>query len=474
MDPSDSPARAMGALSERVAKSCAAGIAWPALPTGPASRLLAVVHQLNLSQWWPGPVLASCQARQLLPLLDHAIRTVPHYREHFRAAGLPADAARLLSRWDEIPILTRTQVQEKGARLNSTALPNSHGTPGTIHTSGSTGRPVRVLSTNVTKLFWMAFTLREHLWHGRAFDARLAAIRPDRGDVALPGREFPTWGPPVDLLFESGPSGLLNSSTPIEHQIRWLVRQNPGYLLSLPSNIEALAEHCQANGIRLPALRGVRTYGEVLEARVRHACRAAWNARLTDTYSAQEVGYIALQCPDAEDFYHLQSEGLRVEILDEEGIPCPPGRIGRVVLSTLHNLASPLIRYEIGDYAEVGEPCPCGRGLPTIRRVLGRARNLGMRPDGGRFWPSFPAPAWAEIAPIGQIQLVQETRRRIQVRYVMALELSSRERDALADSLHRCLGYPFELIFVRREAGTLRGRNGKYEDFVCTINDEES
>lgn len=135
-----------------------------------------------------------------------------------------------------------------------------------------------------------------------------------------------------------------------------------------------------------------------------------------------EVGYIALQCPEAET-YHLQLENLFVEVLNDAGRPCRQGEIGRIVLATLHNFASPLIRYEIQDYVEMGEPCSCGRGLPVVRRVLGRRRNMAMRPDGGLFWPSFPARAWADIADIRQIQLVQKTKEQIDVRYVMANQL---------------------------------------------------
>ena len=63
-----------------------------------------------------------------------------------------------------------------------------------------------------------------------------------------------------------------------------------------------------------------------------------------------------------------------LEILDEAGRPCGPGETGRVVLTDLHNFATPLIRYEIGDYAEAAGPCPCGRGLPVATRLRGQRR----------------------------------------------------------------------------------------------------
>ena len=96
-------------------------------------------------------------------------------------------------------------------------------------------------------------------------------------------------------------------------------------------------------------------------------------------YSSQEVGYIALECPTGES-YHVQAENVLVEVLDDQDRPCSPGDVGRVVVTALHNFATPLLRYDIGDYAEVGAPCPCGRGLPALRRIMGRQRNMALLP----------------------------------------------------------------------------------------------
>ena len=94
------------------------------------------------------------------------------------------------------------------------------------------------------------------------------------------------------------------------------------------------------------------------------------------------------------------AESVLVEILNDDGTPCAPGEIGRVVVTALQNFATPLIRYEVGDYAEASAPCPCGRGLPVIRRIMGRVRNLLVLPDGKKIWPAFGSRGLTEIAPI--------------------------------------------------------------------------
>jgi phenylacetate-CoA ligase len=145
--------------------------------------------------------------------------------------------------------------------------------------------------------------------------------------------------------------------------------------------LRALVRRAIEKDWRPRRLREARTFAEALPEDLRALCRAAWNVKLCDVYSAEEAGYIALQCPDHEH-YHVQSENLIVEVIDERGEPCRAGEMGRVVVTTLTSFAMPLIRYEIGDYAVAGAPCPCGRGLPVIERVLGGTRNLLRLPDG--------------------------------------------------------------------------------------------
>jgi phenylacetate-CoA ligase len=129
----------------------------------------------------------------------------------------------------------------------------------------------------------------------------------------------------------------------------------------------------------------------------------------------------------------------------------------------------PLIRYEILDYAEVGEPCPCGRGLPVLKRIMGRARNIIHLPDGTRHWPSFPASAWTHIGPIRQIQMVQKELDLILVR--LAVEngrLNPEQERSLLEALRRTLGHPFRMN-VEYLDEIARSANFKYEDFVCEI-----
>lgn len=448
-------------------KSAIAGVAWPALPGAAGARLLAVLEQLGHSQWLAPATLRAHQFEQAARLLAHAWERVPVYRRRLEAAGYRPGMAVDECLWSALPLLTRADLQTLGLELEAKPPLAAHGSTWYVKTSGSTGQPVQALVSDVSRFFWQATTLREHLWHGRDFAAKLAAIRPDRIKDNKMASVVPDWGPPVNLVFASGPSvGLNLRRVPVDRQLDWLAEQQPEYLLSMPSNLRALTAAARARGRKLPSLREVRAFGEPVSDELREAASAAWGVPVTDSYSASEVGVMATQCPQATAL-HVHAETMLVEVLDEAGRPCAPGAIGRIVVTPLHNFAMPLIRYQINDHAEVGGPCPCGRGLPVLRRIVGRSRNLMTGPDGRRYWPSFPASNWMHIGNIRQLQLVQTESERIEVT-LAAEPLGAAQERALDAALHETLPYPCRLDFCYVDS-IPAAPSGKYEDFICRV-----
>jgi phenylacetate-CoA ligase len=254
---------------------------------------------------------------------------------------------------------------------------------------------------------------------------------------------------------------------PIENQVELLRELQPQYLLAYPSNVMLLADYCRAQGSPLPGLREVITYGERLLPEAREAARAAWGVPVADMYSCEEVGYIALQCPEFEH-YHCQEESVLVEVLRQDGMPCDPGEIGRVVVTPLHNFAMPLIRYANFDYAEMGDPCPCGRGAAVLKRIVGRERNMAVGPDGKRFWPNLSRSIWSGIAGLQELQLVQTAMGRIEARVVSPEPLTEDDERQLRGRLCSALGQPFDFSF-RHQEQIARHANGKYERFICKV-----
>ncbi len=338
-----------------------------------------------------------------------------------------------------------------------------------IQTSGSTGQIVKVKRTRLNGLMLMALTLRDHFWHRRDFARSLCVIRANinpHDDDAVARRAG--WGSPVALLFECGPGYCQPLSLPVSEQAAWLLRRDPYYLLTYPTNLNALLDEFARIGRRPAQLSEVRTIGETFSEDLRARCENEFRLRSVDTYSAQEVGVIALQCP-VSGLYHVQAESLIVEVLNDEGEPCRDGEIGRIVITDLHNCATPLLRYEIRDYAEVGGACPCGRGLPTLKRILGRRRNMVTLPDGTQHWPTLGFHAFRDIAPIRQYQGVQRTPDTVELNLMVDTPLTSEQEGLLRSVVRNALGYPFNVLFVYHNTELQKTLGGKFEEFVSMV-----
>jgi phenylacetate-CoA ligase len=434
------------------------GLRWPAIPGPGSAAALALLYQLERTQWLSPAELEAAQLRQLELLLRHAHATVPFYRTHWRGAYDPA-APLTAERFAALPLLERRHVQENLEALTSTQLPKEHGPAREARTSGSSGTPLRLRRSALTGLFWRAITLRDHAWHERDLSGKLAVIR-----ALAPRASLPDWGFVTRGVVKTGPGASLGLEAGIEEMLRWLEEQQPTYLLTYPSLLRELIR----SSTRPPAgLREVRTISEILPPELRELCREAWGVPVTDSYSAEEVGYIALQCPQ-HPHYHFQAECVRAEILDAGGRPCAPGELGRLVVTSLHNFAMPLVRYDIRDYAEAGAPCDCGRGLPVAARIAGRVNNMLATREGGRYWPVFGIRALQERAEIRQHQFVQTRFDRVEARLVTTARLAPEVEESMCRHMESRLpaGIRVQIVYVESIA---RGAGGKYEDFRSEV-----
>ena len=444
-------------------------VAWPALPRPDAAAKLALLAQLEQSQWWPEVELQRHQYRQLGQLTAHARQTVPFYRDRLEAAGIRDDMKLNPDQWRRLPVLTRRELQTAGFAVASNRVPPEHGKSIEVSSSGSTGMPVTVLWTAQMSRIWGVLTLRHHLWHRRDLGAKFASIRRLKSEKGrrAGGVSSPRWGNWADGLVDTGPIVALDIGAEAARQIDWLRVQKAAYFLTYPSNLATLLALPGGRRNRPDNLQQVQTMAEILPPELRQTCADVWGVPVIDMYTAQETGYLALQCPE-HPHYHVQSESVLVEILDDAGRPCPPGEVGRVVVTPLHGFATPLLRYELGDYAEVGEPCSCGRGLPVLRRIVGRVRNTLIGPGGARYWPAFGSRTFTRLAPIVQHQFVQRSLDVLEARLVTARPLEPGEEETLRRHLLAALPPGFRIEFVYL-ASIPRSAGGKFEDFISEV-----
>lgn len=452
-------------------------VAWPAVLSGPDAQVMALQYQLSDSQWWSPERIRARQLQQLRQLLIHAERQVPFYAQRIRSAGLDLLQELSEASWARLPILRRVDVQRAGDDLNARKVPQQHGTSSVAASSGSNGVPVRVRKTELDNLLWFAAHVREELWHRNGSRGVLARIRrvppkltPEQvAQVRSPtGLMLPDWGPPISRLWRTGPMGVLDDRVAIADQAAFLQRLKPEYLHVFPANLRLVLSHFREQNLRLESLRSVWTMSETVEDSLRELCHEVFGCPIIHHYSAAETGYMALQCPEHEDRYHVQSEFVLLEVLDPEGRPCEPGTIGSVFVTPLHSFATPLLRYEIGDEAELGEACPCGRGLPVLRRIVGRVNDYLVTPSGQRHRVESGYYRLCKISAIREFQLIQRAVDHVELAVVLARPLTEQETADLRAMLEHDFSSELRFTIAVRDA-LPRTEAGKLRTFVSEL-----
>lgn len=441
-------------------RSSMPGVVWPIVQTGYAATMELLQAQFRESERAAPETILARQGVQIDLLAAHAHGRSPFWKARLEAAGYRPGVGS--GRWfPALPILTRQEAKAAGQGLFALPPPPGHGKVHGMKTSGSTGTPLELMKTELALTFWNAVNLREALWRRRDPRGKLAAIR-----VGAERASHANWGQAF-VGYDNGPSVTFDAREDINSQLDWLLEEQPDILLTHASNLRALALRSIERGIRLERLREARSYSERLAPDLRERVREAWDVPVTDLYSANEVGYIALECPES-GLYHVQSEDVLVEVLDDAGRPCAVGESGRVVVTSLHNFAMPLFRYDLGDYARAGGPCSCGRTLPTLACIHGRTRNMLRLPGGRQAWPGFPMNALVQLDAVLELKMIQHSLEEIEILLVLARPLSPEEEASLAEAVRVRLRHPFR-IRLTPVARIERGPGHKLEDFECRV-----
>ena len=454
-------------------RSAVPEIFFPAIYPQATATVMSLFGQLMVSQWWSRARMQAMQFEQLSRLVRHAAKNVPFHAMRLRQAGIDPTQPIDPEAYRRLPVLTRQDVQKHGERLHARRLPEVFGSTSHVASGGSTGMPVRVIKSALDRAIWEAMLLREDAWHFDGHRGDCCNIGPtstqfDTVQARTPqGSVRPDWGAPIGVLFETGKFYNMDSALPLASQMAFLCQHDPEYLHTMPSVLNLLLHYAEETGMRPQRLRKVWLKSEMITTALRRRCEAVFGASIVANYSSAETGYVALQCTKG-DGYHVSDETQLVEILDTDGRPVQEGEVGRVVVTPLHNFAMPLLRYEIGDWAELGGSCSCGRCLTVLNNIVGRIPDDVVYPDGSRRRHSFHHYGLSEVRAVQEFQLVQATLERIELHVVASRALTVAERETLMTLLKGAFSaeFEFEVIQIDRIERTAAG---KLRSFVSRV-----
>jgi len=388
------------------------------------------------------------QWQALLRILQHAYDSSPFYRQRFDQAGLqpsqissPADLGR-------IQALTRDDLRAHLPEIWSRRYDFGQLQPS--RTGGTTDTPVAFLRDEDSVREKNAVQWRFNAWGGLFPGDKVFYLWGARFDFPqnpswrwrLYDRHLMrrVWAPASDL------------SEPILESYRQALSQfRPHVIYAYP---RALATFCEfLRGCRRPYFRprSAVCTAELLLPEQRQVIEETLGCPVFDHYGAREFGMVAAEC-ERHQGLHLNPAAAYFEYL-----PIPDAEVEglhEIVVTDLLNHGMPLIRYRVNDCAVVdSEACPCGRGFPLIKGLVGRTSDLFRLADGTVVMGgSLLSRAIGQACrTLRKIQIIQETFTEFRFRFVPGEDFAEEDLKLLQKRLDEYFGVQLRWKFERVE-----------------------
>lgn len=366
------------------------------------------LRDLEKSQWLPAEEIQRMQIKKLRTLVRHAYENVAFYHGKLKEAGLRPENVRTLKDLQKLPITNRNELK---AHTPDKTIANNYNS-GTLkkgNTGGSTEKPFIFFKDKKATCHELAALYRFRSWYGFfGFKQAFLTLFP----YYLP------WSKEFKSFLENWLICDRNGQT-LRKYAYWIKRFKPRVLEGSPVGFYVLANFLKREELLDMDLTTVLATSETLFSFQRQAIESTFNCRVFNQYGSNEIGSIAQECEEHTGL-HISAEDRIVEFI-KGGEPVSAGEMGEMVVTDLENYAMPFIRYNIED---VGVPtdglCSCGRGLPLIKEINGRARDLIVSLE-GRVLPSdifaqfilFRGLMWTQ-----QFQVIQPSREKILIKIV--------------------------------------------------------
>jgi len=408
--------------------------------------------------------IAALQARRLRAMLTHAFKTVPHYREMMLDLGLTPADFRTAADLEKLPLTKHQDLAERPERFVSTAVPRNSCLE--LTTTGSSGTFKRVLVDPSALFQARAAGLRQRqVWArflGRITACREVAIAREGGTrpVIQTFYRDHAWVPrQLDLR-----RAIVSPGDSFARNVEVINSFKPDLIVGFGAYVGAIFRWAWLNDIAIHSPKLISYGGDHLRPPDRRLINTEYGIPILSTYQTCEALHMAFQCEQRQGF-HISIDQVAVRVVNSQGCDLPPGVPGNIVISNLTNRATVLLNYQLGDRVTLAaQPCPCGRTLPLLASLDGRAEDVIVLPNGEVAHETVILPQLYDVPGVLQLQLQQLGLQEFRLLVVTASESDwSPARRNLDATLRTVLGHGEELVVsIERVADIPCGPTGKF------------
>jgi phenylacetate-CoA ligase len=367
-----------------------------------------MLETLETLEFAPPEVIAEYRQTRLRELLAHCARNVPFYRREFARLGFDPSRVKGPEDLAPLPILNKNRLRgEYQAFLDERGA----GAADDWVTSGATGEPFAFrLDRQSIAANTFAALARGRRWWGLDYGVREAMIWSGVRDVtgALQGaiqaqKRRWSWRLKNILLIDV----YSLDDRAIAAAYRRLLRFQPRLIRAISSGLFRFCEGLEKQGLdgtRL-GVRGAIYTGEGMTPVQRRLIERVLACPAISEYGCGELGVIAFECPSGG--LHLSHENMIFEFI-REGRAALPGEEASLVVTNLNAYIAPLVRYAVGDLVVPSEKvCDCGRRMPLLASVIGRAHDAIRTPSGRVIHALYFTHLFDDLPAVHQFRVVQ-------------------------------------------------------------------
>jgi phenylacetate-CoA ligase len=384
------------------------------------------------------------QKKQLTNLLRHA-----HARSKFWRQRMPSRTIDH-SILPHLPIQTRQDIAIQ-TELEGALVQTDTGAPVASYAStGPTGSPVKVFYCPENGYYTGIRSLAQLFMDKLSLEENRVQIAPVISLANLDVRTSTervsaSWAGPLSKVFKNGTNrkivyGYGDNALLIDE----LLKHPVGYLVSPSRYVEILLDQ---GGIDLFKRLGIKLWLHLSDYRnpdIVNALRDIGIASLSN-YSAAETGPIAFECSKHQGYFHVAHTNVMVERDDTLTATFNGTSVGRLLVTHLHSYATPIIRYDIGDFAELAPTCLCGHDGPTISNIYGRGKHFLRHPD-GRLLPFYLSTrVLQQVVAFKECRVIQTSVSALTVEIGGREHLSTDEVEKLRDLIIKVTDPAFEV-----------------------------
>lgn len=426
------------------------------------SAYLEHIDFLNKNQYRSAEDIKREQEQKLSAILTHAYKNCPYYQTIL--SRVSADPARLMTRFPEIPILTKADIRKNKNQMCARNFPKEKLVP--KKTSGSTGVSLELFMDVDCSEWRRAVAIFRNGWTGWKLGERTAAV----------------WGnpPPAANWRAFLRNALLERCIYLDTLgmdeddmaffLKELPRYQPTLMMGHAYSLYYFAKFVEKQPRPLQLqLKGIISTAMMLYPWQREVIERVFGCKIFERYGCEEVSLIASEC-EAHTGMHINTDSLIVEFLKDDEQPAAAGEEASVVVTDLMNYGMPVIRYKIGDKAIFTDPaCPCGRKSVLITKVTGRDADFIVTPEGKIISGiSLTENFSLKIPGVEQMQIEQLKRDHLKIKIVRDPAFDEKSQQILADLSQRTFGNTmrWDTVFVDKIP---QEKNGKYRFVISHL-----